>query len=142
MPDRNCGWRPRWNRTRRETFSGKRALARGGWVYVGGRAGNKPPQAEKTAITGVCEKFITEVLRPRFLPEVRPTELNYPVALYGKWHGNRYRFITRYRSDDPRPTNRNSTRRSLAWNVSAGIALTCPGTGTRGNGSACLNGCR
>ena len=83
-------------------ISGERALARGGWVYVGGRAGNKPPEAEKTAITGVCEKFIAEVLRPRFLPEVRPTEFNYPVVIYGKWHGNKYRFITRYRSDDPR----------------------------------------
>jgi hypothetical protein len=83
-------------------ISGERALARGGWVYVGGRAGNKPREAEKTAITGVCEKFIAEVLKPRFLPEVRPTEFNYPVAIYGKWHGNKYRFITRYRSDDPR----------------------------------------
>ena len=34
--------------------------------------------------------------------EVRPTQFNYPVAIYGKWHGNKYRFITRYRSDDPR----------------------------------------
>jgi hypothetical protein len=32
-------------------------LARVGWVYVGGRAGNKPPQAEKVAITAACEKF-------------------------------------------------------------------------------------
>ena len=77
-------------------------MARGGWVYVGGRAGNKPPPAEKVAITAACEKFITEVLRPRFLPEIRPTEFNYAVAIYGKWRGNKYRFITRYRSDDPR----------------------------------------
>jgi hypothetical protein len=49
-----------------------------------------------------CEKFIGEVLMPRFLPEIRPTEFNYPVALYGKWHGNKYRFLTRYRSDDRR----------------------------------------
>lgn len=49
-----------------------------------------------------CEKFIAEVLKPRFLPEIRPTEFNYPIALYGKWHGNKYRFITRFRSDDAR----------------------------------------
>ena len=49
-----------------------------------------------------CERFIAEVLTPRFLPEIRPTEFNYPIAIYGKWHGNKYRFITRYRSDDPR----------------------------------------
>lgn len=78
-------------------------MARGAWVYVGGRAGHKPPQSEKIAIIGACEKFIAEVIIPRFLPEVRPrVEVNYPVAIYGKWHGNKYRFITRYRSDDPR----------------------------------------
>jgi hypothetical protein len=77
-------------------------LARGGWVYIGGRAGNKPPQAEKVAITAACEKFIAEVLRPHFLPEIRPTAFNYPIAIDGKWHGNKYRFFTRYRSDDPR----------------------------------------
>lgn len=77
-------------------------MARGGWVYVGGRAGNKPLAAEKLAVSAACETFIAEVLRPRFLPEIRPTEFNYPVAIYGKWRGNRYRFITRYRSDDPR----------------------------------------
>jgi len=36
-----------------------------------------------------------------FLPEVRPSAFNYPIAIYGKWHGTNYRFITRYRSDDP-----------------------------------------
>ena len=83
-------------------ISGGAAVARAGWVYVGGRAGNKPSPAEKAAITMACEKFIAEVLIPRFLPEIRATEFNYPVAIYGKWHGNKYRFLTRYRSDDPR----------------------------------------
>jgi len=76
------------------------AVSRGGWVYVGGRAGNKPPLAEKAAVTTACEKFIAGVLRPRFLPEIRATEFNYPVAIHGKWHGNKYRFLTRYRSGD------------------------------------------
>ena len=60
------------------------------------------PRLEKVAIIAACEKFIAEVLRPRFLPEIRPTAFNYPVAIDGKWLGNKYRFITRYRSDDPR----------------------------------------
>ena len=77
-------------------------VARGGWVYVGGRPGNKPSTAEKAAISATCETFIADVLRPRFLPEIRPTEFNYPIAIHGKWHGNKYRFLTRYRSDDPR----------------------------------------
>jgi hypothetical protein len=76
-------------------------LAKGRWVYVGGRAGNKPPEAEKTAIIRTCETFIADVLRPQFLPEICPTAFNYPVAICGKWHGNKYRFITRFRSDDP-----------------------------------------
>ena len=59
-------------------------MARGGWVYVGGRAGNKPPPSERMGIAVACERFIAEVLTPRFLPEIRPTEFN-----------------TRYRSDDP-----------------------------------------
>jgi hypothetical protein len=56
---------------------------------------------EKRAIIAACERFITEVLKPRFLPEIRPTEWNYPVDILGRWHGNRYRFIQRYRSDRP-----------------------------------------
>jgi hypothetical protein len=77
-------------------------VASGTWMYVGGRTGNKPPPAEKAAITAACERLIAEVLQPRFLPEVRPSaKFNYPVAIQGKWHGNKYRFFTRYRSDDP-----------------------------------------
>jgi len=81
-------------------------MARGGWVYVGGRAGNKPSPGEKSVITAACEAFIADVLKPRFLPEIRPDQFNYPIAIYGKWLGNKYRFITRYRSDDPRAYQR------------------------------------
>jgi hypothetical protein len=73
-------------------------MARGRWVYVGARAGGKVPPAHKLAITVACEKLIAEVLLPRCLPEIRPTEFNYPIGITGKWHGNKYRFLTRYRS--------------------------------------------
>jgi hypothetical protein len=76
-------------------------MARGQWVYVGGRLGNKPRPREKMAITAACERLIAAVLLPKYLPQITPTEFNYPVAIYGKWHGNKYRFITRYRSDQP-----------------------------------------
>uniref|UniRef100_Q07SJ7 Uncharacterized protein n=1 Tax=Rhodopseudomonas palustris (strain BisA53) TaxID=316055 RepID=Q07SJ7_RHOP5 len=56
---------------------------------------------EKAAITIACQRFIDEVLKPRFLPTIRPTEFNYPIDILGKWHGRRYRFIQRYRSDSP-----------------------------------------
>lgn len=39
------------------------------------------------------------VLLPHFLPEIRPTAFNYPVALHGSWRGDAYRFIQRWRSD-------------------------------------------
>jgi hypothetical protein len=77
-------------------------VARGAWTYVGSRVGNKPSSAEKAVITAACERLIAEVLQPRFLPEIRPSAtFNYPVAIKGKWHGNKYRFFTRYHSDDP-----------------------------------------
>jgi hypothetical protein len=56
---------------------------------------------DKAAIGARCERFIAEVLKPRFLPEVRPTEFNYPIDIAGKWRGSRYSFSTRYRSGFP-----------------------------------------
>ena len=87
---------------RRAGVCGGAAVARRVWTYVGGRAGNKPPPAEQAAITAACETLVAEALRPRFLPEIRRSAaFNYPVVIGGKWHGNKYRFFTRYRSDDP-----------------------------------------
>jgi hypothetical protein len=69
------------------------AKPKGRWVRV------KPLTAdEKAAIAAVCERFIVEILKPRFLPEIRPTQFNYPVNLFGKWRGSKYSFITRFRS--------------------------------------------
>ncbi len=54
-------------------------------VYVGARGdGGNLSVAEKRVITTECEKLIASVLMPRFLPEIRPTEFNYPIAIYGK----------------------------------------------------------
>jgi hypothetical protein len=58
-------------------------------------------ETEKAAITAACQRLIDEVLKPRFLPVIRPSEFNYPVDICGKWHGTRYRFIQRYRSGFP-----------------------------------------
>lgn len=76
-------------------------MARRRWVYVGGRAANKPSEAEKQAIAASCERFIEDVLKPRFLPEILPTDFNYCVDIFGKWHGNNYRFLQRFRNDRP-----------------------------------------
>ena len=53
---------------------------------------------EKGIITAACQRLIDEVLKPRCLPVIRPTQFNYPIDIQGKWHGTRYRFIQRYRS--------------------------------------------
>ncbi len=74
-------------------------MTRGRWTYEGGRAGRTPPESEKRAIGESCQAFIEQVLKPRFLPEVRPTPFNYPIDIFGKWHGGKYRFIQRFRSD-------------------------------------------
>lgn len=79
-------------------------MAKGGWVYVGAKNGNKPSPNEKAKITAACENLINTFFIPRFLPEIRPTQYNYPVAIFGKWHRNAYRFITKYRSDHPDTT--------------------------------------
>ena len=56
---------------------------------------------DKAAIAARCERFVAEVLKPRFLPKVQPTEFNYAVDILGKWRGSKYSFITRYRSGFP-----------------------------------------
>ena len=56
-------------------------------------ARNKPRSEEKIAITTACESLIADVLLPKYLPEITPSEFNYPIAIYGKWHGNKYRLV-------------------------------------------------
>ncbi len=60
-----------------------------------------PSDTEKAAIIARCQSFIDTLLKPRFLPVIRPTTFNYPVDILGKWHGTRYRFLQRYRSGFP-----------------------------------------
>jgi hypothetical protein len=58
------------------------------------------PEA-KAEIAATCERCIAEVLKPKFLPEVKPTQWNYPVGMSGKWRGSKYSFIMRWRSGFP-----------------------------------------
>lgn len=65
----------------------------------------KPSESQKRAIIAACEAFIRDVLKPRFLAEIRPsTEFNYCVDIFGEWRAGRYRFMQRYRSDAPNQT--------------------------------------
>ncbi len=65
------------------------------WIQVA----KSPSPSEKAAIGTACDRFIADVLKPRFLPEIRITEFNYPVDIGGKWHGRYYRFFQRYRAN-------------------------------------------
>ena len=71
-------------------------MTRGRWTR--GASSRRSFETHKAAIGSACQAFIDQVLKPRFLPEVCPTEFNYPIDLNGRWHGANYRFIQRYRS--------------------------------------------
>jgi hypothetical protein len=70
-------------------------MSQGHWVRTPSRLGF---ETDKAAIGTACDAFIKDVLKPRFLPEIRPTEFNYPIDIRGRWHATSYRFIQRYRS--------------------------------------------
>jgi len=67
------------------------------WAPVTPRPVPADPIEKHTIIT-TCEAFIADVLKPRFLPVIRPTAFNYPIDIHGDWRAGRYRFMTRYRS--------------------------------------------
>jgi hypothetical protein len=56
---------------------------------------------EKGVIAARGEQLIADKLKPLYLPEVRPTEFNYPVDMFGRWRGSKYSFIVRFRSGWP-----------------------------------------
>lgn len=56
---------------------------------------------EKAAIGERCGSLISEVLKPRYLPEIHQTAFNYPIDIHGRWRGSKYCFITRFRSGFP-----------------------------------------
>ena len=66
------------------------------WVRVRSLAAE-----EKAAIAATCDRFVAATLKPRCLPEIRPSVFNYPIDIFGKWRGSKYSFITRYRSGFP-----------------------------------------
>src|SRR5258706_9263051 len=52
-------------------------------------------EAEKQAIVIACDSFIRDVLKPRFLREIRPTNFNYVIDIHGAWAGGPYRCMPR-----------------------------------------------
>jgi len=95
-----------------------------------------PNGAEKQVIVTACEAFIRDVLKPRFLPQIWPTDWNYVVDIHGAWAAGRYRFIQRYRSAWSIIAAKSSMRPSpvsTAWDETASISTGC-GTPENGGG--------
>jgi len=58
----------------------------------------KIDELEKRGMVDACEAFIAKVVRPRFLPEIKPSDrFNYPIDIRGDSRAGRYRFMQRYR---------------------------------------------
>jgi len=77
----------------------------------------RPFETHKAAIGIACQAFIDQVLKPRFLAEVRPTEFN----IDNPWAVARpHRFIQRYRSGFVDNPAGNSMRPSPASKYIAG----------------------
>ena len=72
------------------------------WMLAA-RTPRPPPvgETEKQAIITACEALIRDVLTPRHLPRIEPSEFNYVVDIRGAWAAGRYRFMQRYRSGMP-----------------------------------------
>jgi hypothetical protein len=64
---------------------------------------------EKAAIGATCDRFIGDVLKLKFLPEIKPTEFNYPIDILGKWRDGNYSFI-----DERSNGGRNGPKASIA----------------------------
>ena len=58
-------------------------------------------QEERATVVAACDRLIAVTLKPRYLPIIRVAAFNYPVDILGKMRGDRYSFITRYRSGFP-----------------------------------------
>src|SRR3984893_12269341 len=48
----------------------------------------KATESQNAAIISACGAFIRDVLKPRFLPEIKPNEFNYAVDGPGAWLNN------------------------------------------------------
>ena len=98
----------------------------------------KPGDAEKATIIRACEAFIHDVLKPRFLPEIRPNEFNFVIDIIGEWRAGRYRFMQRYRSDAPNRIKNESTHLSRGSTSWGRTASTYSGCGIPANGTPCI----
>jgi len=102
----------------------------------------KAMESQKAAIISACDAFIRDVLKPRFLPEIKPNEFNYAVDIFGDWRAGRYRFMQRFRSDAPNRLRDEFDRPFARLDFMGRIASTFTGCGTMTSGVSCIKGPR
>jgi hypothetical protein len=93
---------------------------------------------EKRAIIAACEAFIRDLLKPRFLPEIRPTEWNHVVDIGTLGPESDIASCSATGLDGSTIAARSSTRRSTvstAWDQTGLISTGC---GTRANGGGSM----
>jgi hypothetical protein len=57
--------------------------------------------ARKAEVTAACERIVAD-LKQKHLREIRPASgRNYPVDIRGRWRGENYSFVVRFRSGFP-----------------------------------------
>jgi hypothetical protein len=75
-------------------------MAKRVWVLAKPKPPRVKPSNEETAkIVAAFDAFVKDVLKRRFLPEIKATSFNYPIDIFGDWRAGRYRFLQRDRSD-------------------------------------------
>src|SRR4051812_36190944 len=69
------------------------------------------------ALTSPCHTFIKDGIKARLLPDIQPTQSNYPFDNHGKWRGTLYRFHQPNRSGFPDTLNEamDSPFEALGW---------------------------
>jgi hypothetical protein len=74
----------------------------------------------KAGYTAALEALVA-AMKQRYLPEIRPaTNRNYSVDIRGRWRGEIYSLVVRFRSGSRRLPARSTTRPSPASTTSAG----------------------
>ncbi len=112
-------------------------LKRGCSLTVKGRSvGLSGP--EKAVITATCQRFVDEVLKPKFLPAIRATQFNYPIDILANGMETAIGSSSVIDPVSRRTKAKSSTHRSLAWTGWAATASISNGIDIRELGSASI----
>src|SRR5665213_646450 len=111
------------------------AKQRGRWVQV-----RALTAGEKAGIAAACDRFIAEKLKPRFLPEIRRTQFNYPVDIFGAETNSASSYVIGRAFPTTKARNSMPLSRVSTWwrKMRRRSGSTSCGIGTPGSGGACI----